>query len=188
MIRKYFVPALMAAALLTGCQAPQGKFTPEQVAAMKSYGFTESNGDWSLGLSDSILFDKNDYRLRPDSRQQITTMASRLGGARGAESNIVRRLFPAPHPPPPRHPRRASTGITHSRLEGHTDNYGEDSYNEALSLKRANSVADAWAEGAHVPRSNLVTRGLGKKYPIASNDTAAGRAENRRVTVVISTP
>ena len=52
MIRKYFVPALMAAALLTGCQAPQGKFTPEQVAAMKSYGFTESNGDWSLGLSD----------------------------------------------------------------------------------------------------------------------------------------
>ena len=117
MIRKYFVPALMAAALLTGCQAPQGKFTPEQVAAMKSYGFTESNGDWSLGLSDSILFDKNDYRLRPDSRQQITTMASRL----------------------------AATGITHSRLEGHTDNYGEDSYNEALSLKRANSVADAWA-------------------------------------------
>lgn len=89
MIRKYFVPALMAAALLTGCQAPQGKFTPEQVAAMKSYGFTESNGDWSLGLSDSILFDKNDYRLRPDSRQQITTMASRL----------------------------AATGITHSRLE-----------------------------------------------------------------------
>ncbi|URL79800.1 OmpA family protein [Klebsiella pneumoniae] len=160
MIRKYFVPALMAAALLTGCQAPQGKFTPEQVAAMKSYGFTESNGDWSLGLSDSILFDKNDYRLRPDSRQQITTMASRL----------------------------AATGITHSRLEGHTDNYGEDSYNEALSLKRANSVADARAEGAHVPRSNLVTRGLGKKYPIASNDTAAGRAENRRVTVVISTP
>ncbi|HDK6107808.1 TPA: OmpA family protein, partial [Klebsiella variicola] len=84
--------------------------------------------------------------------------------------------------------RLAATGITHSRLEGHTDNYGEDSYNEALSLKRANSVADAWAEGAHVPRSHLVTRGLGKKYPIASNDTAAGRAENRRVTVVISTP
>lgn len=159
MIRKYFVPALMAAAL-DRLPGSSGKFTPEQVAAMKSYGFTESNGDWSLGLSDSILFDKNDYRLRPDSRQQIITMASRL----------------------------AATGITHSRLEGHTDNYGEDSYNEALSLKRANSVADAWAEGAHVPRSNLVTRGLGKKYPIASNDTAAGRAENRRVTVVISTP
>lgn len=160
MIEKYFVPALMAAALLTGCQALWGKFTPEQVAAMKSTASPKAMAIGPLGLSDSILFDKNDYRLRPDSRQQITTMASRL----------------------------AATGITHSRLEGHTDNYGEDSYNEALSLKRANSVADAWAEGAHVPRSNLVTRGLGKKYPIASNDTAAGRAENRRVTVVISTP
>lgn len=160
MLRKYFAPALLTAVFLTGCQAPQGKFSPQQVAAMKSYGFTESNGDWSLGISDTILFDKNDYRLRPDSQQQIHSMASRL----------------------------ASTGITHSRLDGHTDNYGEDGYNEMLSLKRANSVADAWAEGAGIPRGNLTTRGLGKKYPIASNDTAKGRAENRRVTVVISTP
>ncbi|EMJ5853049.1 OmpA family protein [Klebsiella aerogenes] len=159
MLRQFIAPTLLAAFLLTGCQAP-GKFSKEQVAAMKSYGFTEAAGDWSLGLSDSILFDKNDYRLRPDSQQQIHSMAARL----------------------------AETGITHSRLEGHTDNYGEDSYNEALSLKRANSVADAWAEGAKIPRSNLITRGLGKKYPIASNNTAAGRAENRRVTVVISTP
>ncbi|MEF3089653.1 OmpA family protein [Raoultella scottii] len=160
MLRKYFAPALLVAVFLTGCQAPQGKFSQQQVAAMKSYGFTESNGDWSLGLSDSILFDKNDYHLRADSRQQIHSMASRL----------------------------ASTGIMHSRLDGHTDNYGEDGYNEMLSLKRANSVADAWAEGAGIPRGNLTTRGLGKKYPIVSNDTAKGRAENRRVTVVISTP
>lgn len=160
MLRKYFAPALMAAVLLTGCQAPQGKFSQEQVAAMKSYGFTESGGDWSLGLSDSILFDKNDYHLRSDSQAQIQKMASRL----------------------------AATGITHARLDGHTDNYGEDSYNEMLSLKRADIVADDWAKGANIPRSNLTTRGLGKKYPIASNDTAKGRAENRRVTVVISTP
>jgi outer membrane protein OmpA-like peptidoglycan-associated protein len=85
---------------------------------MKSYGFTESDGDWSLGLSDSILFDKNDYHLRSDSQAQIQKMASRL----------------------------AATGITHA-VDGHTDNYGEDSYNEMLSLKRANSVADAWAKG-----------------------------------------
>ena len=160
MIGKYFAPALLAALFLGGCQAPQGKFSAEQIAAMKSYGFTETNGDWLLGISDTILFDKNDYHLRADSKQQIRTMASRL----------------------------ATTGITHSRLEGHTDNYGEDGYNEMLSLKRANSVADAWAEGANIPRANLTTRGLGKKYPIASNDTAKGRAENRRVTVVISTP
>ncbi len=133
MIRKYFVPALMAAALLTGCRAPQGKFTPEQVAAMKSYGFTESNGDWSRAypIASCLTRMTTDY---------VPTAASRS----------------------PRWPRGWQLPITHSRLEGHTDNYGEDSYNEALSLKRANSVADARAEGAHVPRSNLVTRGLGK--------------------------
>lgn len=80
----------------------------------------------------------------------------------------------------------ASTGLTHARMDGHTDNYGEDSYNEGLSLKRANVVADAWAMGGQIPRSNLTTQGLGKKYPIASNKTAQGRAENRRVAVVIT--
>ncbi len=146
--------------LLTGCQSPQGKFTPEQIAAMQSYGFTESAGDWSLGLSDTILFAKNDYKLLPESQQQIQTMAAKL----------------------------SSTGLKHARMDGHTDNYGEDSYNEALSLKRANVVADAWATGGQIPRSNLTTQGLGKKYPVASNKTAQGRAENRRVAVVINTP
>lgn len=160
MLKRLLSPILLATLILAGCQAPQGKFTPEQVAAMQSYGFTESAGDWSLGLSDTILFDKNDYKLRADSQQQIQSMAARL----------------------------ASVGLNHARMDGHTDNYGEDGYNEALSLKRANVVADAWAEGAKIPRTNLTTQGLGKKYPIASNQSAKGRAENRRVAVVISTP
>jgi outer membrane protein OmpA-like peptidoglycan-associated protein len=101
---------------------------------MKSYGFNELNGDWSLGLSDTILFGKNEAQLRPESEKQIQTMATRL----------------------------AATGLTHARMDGHTDNYGEDSYNEALSLKRANVVADTWAKGASIPRSNLTTQGLGK--------------------------
>lgn len=161
MLKRYLAPLVMASLVLAGCQSPpQGKFTPEQIAAMKSYGFNELNGDWSLGLSDTILFDKNDARLRPDSEAQIQSMASRL----------------------------AKTGLNHARMDGHTDNYGEESYNEALSLKRADAVADAWAKGANIPRTNLTTQGLGKKYPIASNSTAQGRAENRRVSVVISTP
>lgn len=161
MLKRYFAPLVMASLVLAGCQSPPpGKFTPEQIAAMKSYGFNELNGDWSLGLSDTILFDKNDARLRPDSEAQIQSMASRL----------------------------AKTGLNHARMDGHTDNYGEESYNEALSLKRADAVADAWAKGANIPRTNLTTQGLGKKYPIASNSTAQGRAENRRVSVVISTP
>ncbi|ADO47415.1 OmpA family protein [[Enterobacter] lignolyticus] len=160
MLKRFIAPVLLAVFFLTGCQAPQGKFSPEQVAAMKSLGFSESEGDWSLGLSDKILFSTNDYQLNTQSRQQIAAMASRL----------------------------AATGITHARMDGHTDNYGEDSYNEALSLKRADRVADAWAEGARIPRGNLTTQGLGKKYPVASNATAQGRSENRRVTIVISEP
>lgn len=128
---------------------------------MRSFGFTESSGDnWSLGLSDKILFGKNQYKLQPESYITIQTMASRL----------------------------ASTGLKHARMDGHTDNYGEDSYNEQLSLKRADVVADAWAEGAKVPRTNLTTQGLGKKYPVTSNSTGDGRAENRRVAVVITAP
>ncbi|MTH48420.1 OmpA family protein [Intestinirhabdus alba] len=160
MLKRFLPSILFATLILTGCQTPQGKFTAEQIAAMRSYGFTESAGDWSLGMSDTILFDKNVYRLRPESQQKIREMASRL----------------------------AVVGLKHARMDGHTDNYGEEDYNVALSLKRANVVADAWAEGADIPRTNLTTRGLGKKYPVASNKTAQGRAENRRVAVVISTP
>lgn len=160
MLKRFIAPVIFTALLLTGCQAPQGKFTPEQIAGMKAYGFSESDGDWSLGLSDTILFATNESQLKDDSRQQIETMASRL----------------------------AATGLKHARMDGHTDNYGEDGYNEALSLKRADRVADAWAEGAQIPRTNLTTRGLGKKYSVASNKTAQGRAENRRVTIVISAP
>ncbi|MEH4989279.1 OmpA family protein [Enterobacter ludwigii] len=161
MLHRYLSPVLLVAMVLAGCQTrPQGKFTAEQIAAMTSYGFSEHDGDWSLGISDKILFGKNDYHLRDDTVQKIDAMASKL----------------------------STMGLKHARMDGHTDNYGEDSYNETLSLKRADAVADVWAEGAKVPRSNLTSRGLGKKYPIASNQTSEGRAENRRVAIVITAP
>lgn len=58
MLKRLFSPFFLLLLIVAGCQAPQGKFTPEQIAAMKSYGFSEVSGDWSLGLSDNILFDK----------------------------------------------------------------------------------------------------------------------------------
>ena len=53
MLKRLLSPFILIMLILAGCQAPQGKFTPEQIAAMKSYGFTEASGDWSLGLSDT---------------------------------------------------------------------------------------------------------------------------------------
>ncbi len=78
-----------------------------------------------------------------------------------------------------------SVNIVQFRLDGHTDNYGEDSYNDQLSLRRANAVADVLA-GVGIPRANIETRGMGKRQPVASNATSSGRAENRRVAIVVT--
>jgi len=65
-------------------------------------------------------------------------------------------------------------------VEGHTDAIGSIPYNQRLSERRANSVADYLARGG-IPRSRLQTVGYGKTQPVATNDTADGRAQNRRV-------
>ena len=68
---------------------------------------------------------------------------------------------------------------------GHTDSTGSDAYNQALSERRATSVADYLA-GHGVQPQRIATRGYGESQPVASNDTDAGRAANRRVEVKIT--
>ncbi|MFD1629119.1 OmpA family protein [Pseudopedobacter beijingensis] len=67
---------------------------------------------------------------------------------------------------------------------GHTDNVGTDAVNDRISLERANAVA-SYATSKGVSGSRLKTSGKGKTEPIASNDTDAGRTQNRRVEIVI---
>jgi len=70
-------------------------------------------------------------------------------------------------------------------IEGHTDNVGSDAMNQALSERRAAAVATALQmRGIGIDRLEIV--GLGESYPVATNDTSAGREENRRVEVVLS--
>jgi outer membrane protein OmpA-like peptidoglycan-associated protein len=69
-------------------------------------------------------------------------------------------------------------------IEGHTDSVGKDDYNLALSQKRADSVK-AKLVGEGIETGRITTTGYGKKFPVASNDTKAGKAQNRRVDVVI---
>ena len=70
-------------------------------------------------------------------------------------------------------------------IEGHTDSRGSDDYNEALSERRAQAVADALAARG-IAQDRLRTRGRGKAFPVASNDTPEGRQQNRRVEIVLS--
>ena len=70
-------------------------------------------------------------------------------------------------------------------IEGHTDNVGSDAMNQALSERRAAAVATALQmRGIGIDRLEIM--GLGESYPVATNDTSAGREENRRVEVVLS--
>lgn len=69
------------------------------------------------------------------------------------------------------------------RVEGHTDNVGAADYNQTLSQQRADSVKDYLVK-AGVPADQIVAIGFGKTRPVASNDTAEGRAQNRRVEFI----
>lgn len=65
-------------------------------------------------------------------------------------------------------------------IAGHTDSVGPESYNEGLSLRRAQSVKD-YLVGKGANAANLTVKGYGESDPVATNDTEAGRAQNRRV-------
>ena len=69
-------------------------------------------------------------------------------------------------------------------IEGHTDNVGSDAFNLTLSQKRADSVKEMLVSKG-IAEERITRKGYGKKYPAASNDTAAGKQENRRVEVII---
>ena len=69
-------------------------------------------------------------------------------------------------------------------IEGHTDSIGTDDYNLDLSQRRADAVRIALVE-RDISLSRINTKGYGKRYPVANNDTEAGRQRNRRVEIVI---
>jgi outer membrane protein OmpA-like peptidoglycan-associated protein len=70
-------------------------------------------------------------------------------------------------------------------VEGHTDSVGSDSYNQRLSEQRAVTVRDYLLQQGIAPTA-VATSGFGKSQPVVSNDTAAGRQQNRRVELVVT--
>jgi len=109
-----------------------------------------------VNISD-VQFGFNQYNLKPEAREKMAKVAGILLAYPGLRI----------------------------RLEGHTDNVGSDEYNQKLSEKRAESVRD-YLVTQSVPGDTVSAMGLGKAAPVASNDTPAGRQQNRRVDMVVS--
>jgi outer membrane protein OmpA-like peptidoglycan-associated protein len=147
---------ILGLTLLTGCAAAVTGLTPAQTAVLQQQGFQQGNDDWEFGFADKILFDSNSYRINPQTDFTIQHMAQAL----------------------------LSVEIDELRIEGHTDEYGTDAYNEMLSLHRAQVVA-ADFEKAGFLSTNIQVRGLGKQDPIVPEGTSAGQSENRRVVIIV---
>ncbi|MHA6608513.1 OmpA family protein [Photobacterium damselae] len=67
---------------------------------------------------------------------------------------------------------------------GYTDSKGSEAYNQKLSVKRADAVAEALRSVMNVDSSRIIAEGRGESNPVASNATAEGRAQNRRVEII----
>ena len=109
-----------------------------------------------VNMSD-VLFDTGKSSLRPLAREKLAKVAGIVSGHPGLRLDV----------------------------EGHTDSVGGDAYNQQLSEDRGSAVRDYLTEQGMVAGS-VTSRGFGKTQPVASNETAAGRQQNRRVELVIS--
>ena len=118
---------------------------------------TNKGGYLLVNLPDDVVFATDSAAVRADLAGEIRSIAANL------------------------------VSYPNSRIQvlGHTDNTGTAAYNFDLSQRRAVAVADILI-GAGVPSSRLSAVGIGEDRPIASNTTVAGRAQNRRVEIIIT--
>ncbi len=109
-----------------------------------------------VNMSD-VLFDTAKYTLRPGAREKLARVGGIISGHPGLRLEV----------------------------EGHTDSVGGDDYNQRLSEQRAVSVRDYLVQQG-LSMNSVTAKGFGKTQPVASNETAAGRQQNRRVELVVS--
>jgi outer membrane protein OmpA-like peptidoglycan-associated protein len=109
-----------------------------------------------VNMSD-VLFDTAKYTLKPGAREKLAKISGIILAHQGLKLEV----------------------------EGHTDSVGGDEFNQRLSEQRAGAVRDYLVQQG-VSQDAIAARGFGKTRPVASNDTAAGRQQNRRVELVVS--
>jgi outer membrane protein OmpA-like peptidoglycan-associated protein len=112
-----------------------------------------------LTLSGSVLFKSNEATLLPEAQNRLQQVAQALTESKGAPLVI----------------------------EGHTDNQGSDTFNQSLSERRAQAVKDYLVKSGY--DANLIqVSGMGEAAPVADNASAEGRANNRRVEIIVKQP
>lgn len=141
---------------LAGCLS-FGSLNHKQVKMLKQQGFVLTEEGWSLGLPERLLFEFDQAEISNKNKIELNTLAKQLKNYK----------------------------LNKLRIIGHTDSIGNPKYNLALSEKRAQSVADVFIENAFSPQ-NLQVVGRGSSQPINNENNEAGRAENRRVTIIIA--
>lgn len=153
--------ALLLAAGLAACQSPaeqpktQG-LSVEQLEVLRTHGFEDQEGDWALQVPSKLLFAVGTDQLESTQADYVSQLARDL----------------------------RKVGIHNVRVEGHTDDTGSPQYNQQLSERRAQRVADLLVQSG-MSALQVHTRGWGnsKQLPMATGD--AGRKENRRVAIII---
>ena len=130
---------------------------PQEAGPAASNGCPEPSAEVISELNEyskTVLFDLNKATIRPESEDALQSIVDIM-------NEYPQTIF---------------------HVEGHTDSTGSDAYNMKLSKERAASVA-TWLEENGVPSNRLTSEGYGETQPIATNSTAKGRQENRRVEI-----
>jgi outer membrane protein OmpA-like peptidoglycan-associated protein len=125
-------------------------------AALSSLDVKKEDRGVVITLSGSVLFATGKYHLLPAAQQKLDEVAKALL-AQGFKEIIV---------------------------EGHSDSRGSADSNQALSLNRARAVRE-YLVGNGITATQITARGMGETRPVASNNTPDGRANNRRVELIV---
>ena len=131
-----------------------------RIRLMKQFNAILQTRDTARGLivnMSDVLFDTGKSSLRSLAREKLAKVAGIVSGHPGLKLDV----------------------------EGHTDSVGADDYNQKLSEQRGSAVRDYLTKEG-IAASSVTTKGFGETQPVASNDNAKGRQENRRVELVVS--
>lgn len=135
---------------------PEGQKPPP--AWFPEQPWSEKSAETRIYIEGQVVFDTDKYTIRPESEQYLKKLLEFI---------------------------QAHQEITRFRIEGHTDSRSSDDHNQVLSGNRALAVCN-WLVDKDVDSARLIAVGFGKTRPIAPNELAEGRDDNRRVEIHVA--